>query len=186
MATILGFWNKKKNQSVTEQVLGPHIPTLYRFAYRLTQSEVDSEDLLQDLVIKLQGREQELLGLDKPGPWLSKALYRLYVDSRRRRQVRPIPLSDVDSSDGYQRVDEQPGPADSDPAAQHERLKTLELLQRHLSDLPDQQRLIVLMHDVEGYLQSDIADILSLPLGTVKSRLHRARRELRAKLAGTF
>lgn len=186
MATILGFWNKKKHQSAIEQIVGPHIPSLYRLAFRLTGSEADSEDLLQDLVVKMRDREDELLALEKPAAWLSKVLYRLYIDGRRRRNVRPVPFSDIGNSEQQHQLFDQADEGEGDPATQFERHRTAALLQHHLDALPEQQRVIVVMHDIEGFLQSDIADVLGLPLGTVKSRLHRARRELREKLIGTF
>ncbi len=79
-----------------------------------------------------------------------------------------------------------PGP--DNPAQEHEREERLLKLDAALSKLSDEHRLIVLLHDTEGYKLTEIQDLIGIPVGTVKSRLHRARARLREILIenGTF
>ena len=86
--------------------------------------------------------------------------------------------------------DELPGegiaglPGTDDPAWDHERLQRLEQLDRALHKLSDEHRIIVLLHDTEGYKLTEIQELIGVPVGTVKSRLHRARLRLQ-RIAGS-
>lgn len=79
-------------------------------------------------------------------------------------------------------------PGSDDPAWDQERLERIRLLDSALDQLSDEHRLIVLLHDTEGYKLTEIHELTDIPVGTVKSRLHRARARLREILAsdGTF
>lgn len=184
MATILRFWRPGRSKDALAAVLRPHIAELYRLAYRLTGSEADSEDVLQDLVVKLHGRADEIAALDKPGIWLARVLYRQYVDSHRRASRRPASFSEI----GGREADDDPSvdPPEHE-SRQPERLTEQHLeatrLQAALDQLNTDQRDVVMLHDVEGYRLVEVAELLSLSVGTLKSRLHRGRRRLRTLLA---
>lgn len=159
-----------------ERAIRPWLDDLWRLAIRLTGSADDAEDLLQDLMLRLQPRMDEVAALDQPRPWLARVLYRMFVDQWRRRRNAP------DRGDDSE-VDEYPGVEDA-PDTAFERALTRERLQRALDRLPDFQREVVLLHDVEGYTLTEIGTITDTPSGTLKSRLHRARAALRADLLG--
>lgn len=183
MATILKFWRQSRDRDALAAALRPHIAELYRLAYRLTGNEADSEDLLQDLVIKLHGRGDEIASLDKPGIWLARVLYRQYVDSYRRAVRRPLSASELDCDE----TDEDPVAGLAEHASrQPERLTEQRMeagrLQAALDSLNPAQRDVVMLHDVEGYRLTELEDVLSQPVGTLKSRLHRGRRRLRERL----
>jgi len=188
MASIINLWQRAARADRFEDLLRPHIAQLYRLAYRLTGSEADSEDLLQDLVVKLHTRADEIAGLDKPGIWLARVLYRLYVDSHRRASRRPTPVSDVTEDDrGDDPIDRLAGDENEQPDQLTERQLNAQRLQAAVDALVEDRRAVVLLHDVEGYRLTEIAEMLDLPVGTLKSRLHRARRQLRDALKqGTF
>lgn len=157
-----------------EQAIRPWLPDLRRLAIRLTGNAADAEDLLQDLLLRLQPRMREVAALDQPRPWLARVLYRLFVDQWRRR--RSAPEFDDEST-----VDDQPGDAEL-PDDAFERALSRERLQVALNRLPAFQRELVILHDVEGYTLTEIAAIADTPTGTLKSRLHRARTALRQSL----
>src|SRR6266481_1462055 len=73
-----------------EVLLRPQVEYLYRLAWRFTGSVADAEDLVQDVLIKLYPRTQELLGIQRLRPWLARVLYHQYVDSVRQRARSPI------------------------------------------------------------------------------------------------
>ena len=81
-----------------EDLLRPQVEYLYRLAWRFTGSVADAEDLVQDVLIKLFPRTQELLDIEKLRPWLARVLYHQYIDSVRQRYYAslpdmPVPLS---------------------------------------------------------------------------------------------
>lgn len=160
-----------------EELLRPNLERLYRLAFRFTGSRADAEDLVQELITRLLPDVESLRKLDRPGPWLARALHNLYVDQVRQRARSPIEtvseLPDVESG--------APGPAE---LAGFD--LTLERIEAALAQLPAEQRAVIAWHDIEGYTLEELADAKSLPLGTVKSRLHRARIGLRQLLREPF
>ncbi len=155
---------------------------MYRFAFRLTGQQQDAEDLVQDLVVKLYPRLEELESVEQLRPWLNRVLYRQFIDSvRRRGRQADSPLSSFDSPELENWIDAQP--ADLPDITEHLDSSRLNVVvDRALSDMSPDQRTLLLLCDVDGWNQDDVAAVLDIPLGTVKSRLHRCRAALRKKL----
>jgi len=156
---------------------------LRRLALRLTGSQEDADDLVQEFLSHLYPKAGAVLAVEQPRPWLMRVLYRLFVDRWRRRRADPV-------SDQPIEPDSQLSEAIDTPDAVFERRLTAERLQDLLDALPDVQRELLILHDVEGYTLPEVAETLAVPLGTLKSRLHRARERLRIALItqghGTF
>lgn len=175
-----------QNRSVTfERLLRPHLDRLYRFAYRLTGNKADAEDLFQDVLVKLFGKLDDLVEIKEPGSWISRVLYNHFIDNRRRFARERL----VSVGEGQL----PPGGMDSIPAGDSpeydaERLDNIIRLEKALAELSEEHRLVVLLHDTEGYKLKEIQEITGDPVGTLKSRLHRARARLRKILSsgGTF
>ena len=163
-----------------ETLLRPHLQRLYRLAYRFTGSRDDAEDLVQSLLIKLVPQEQRLAEVDALAPWLARALYHLYVDDVRRRNRAPTnvgaSVADADT------IDALPDEVSESPEQAAERRLTNRRLTAALAELPVEQRALIAWHDVEGYSLDELAAALDLPVGTLKSRLHRARAHVRRSL----
>ena len=159
----------------------PQVEYLYRLAWRFTGSVADAEDLVQDVLIKLFPRTRELLDIQQLRPWLARVLYRQYIDSVRQRARSPIVelVSDTEGEDNP--LDALPATKDG-PEENAERSGQRERILRALDRLNPEQRAVVAMHDVEGYSLEELETMLETPLGTLKSRLHRARQRLRALL----
>ena len=159
----------------------PQVEYLYRLAWRFTGSVADAEDLVQDVLLKLFPRTQELLEIERLRPWLARVLYRQFVDSVRKQARSPI-VALVTGADG------EDNPLDALPAMKDGPEERAELgawrrrILAALDRLNPEQRAVVTMHDVEGYSLEELETILETPLGTLKSRLHRARQRLRALL----
>jgi RNA polymerase sigma-70 factor (ECF subfamily) len=163
-----------------EDLLRPQVEYLYRLAWRFTGSVADAEDLVQDVLIKLYPRTQELLEIERLRPWLARVLYNQFVDSVRRQARSPIAeLADIEGEDNP--LDALPATRDG-PEERAERSGQRERILRALDRLNPEQRAVVAMHDVEGYSLEELETMLETPLGTLKSRLHRARQRLRALL----
>ena len=173
------------NNQVFERIVRPHFERLYRLAWRLTGSKAEAEDLFQELLIKAFGKLDDLVAIDEPGSWLSRVMYNLFVDERRRFAKRRMQTVEEGSltGDGLEGL-----AGSSDPVHDNQRLEKMQRLDAALAQLSDDHRQIVLLHDTEGYKLTEIEDLTGTPIGTVKSRLHRARARLRKILDadGTF
>jgi RNA polymerase sigma-70 factor, ECF subfamily len=175
-----------QNRSATfERLIRPHLDRLYRFAWRLTGSKAEAEDLFQDVLVKLFGKLDELVDIEKPGSWISRVLYNHFIDNRRRfARQRLVSVDEGQLPPGG--VDSMPGP--DSPERDAERADNIIRLDKALAELSEEHRLVVLLHDAEGYKFKEIQEITGDPVGTLKSRLHRARARLRELLSdgGTF
>ncbi len=163
-----------------EALLRPHLDRLYRLAWRLAGSKPEAEDLFQDVLVKAFARLDDLAEVREPAAWLCRVMDNHFIDDRRRFARTRLVSVDEGQLPG-QSVESFPG--DLDPARDAERLDDVIQLDRALAELSDEQRLIVLLHDAEGYTLTESQEITGDPLGTVKSRLHRARARLREILA---
>jgi RNA polymerase sigma factor (sigma-70 family) len=164
----------QERDSFSKQI-EPHFDRLFRLAYRLTGSRSDAEDLLQDVMIQLYEQREALAAVTDLSPWLSRVLYNRFVDNHRARQRRPLTLVG-DDEDALGVTDT------TDPAAMASAGENAARLERALARLSDDHRVLVLMHDAEGYTLAEIADITDTPVGTLKSRLSRARARIRELL----
>jgi len=157
-----------------EQLMEPHLKKLYRLAYRLSGQQHEAEDLVQDVMVKLYPRIEEMLKIEKLSPWLSRVLYRHYIDKLRRDQRSPVD-SIADEESFYT--------TNADTSQQPAEVTESEILQKKIhyamTHLNDDQRVLILLFDVEGYSLEEIHQIQDVPVGTLKSRLNRARSKLR-------
>ena len=158
---------------------------MYRLAWRLTGAKAEAEDLFQELLIKAFGKLDELVTKDNPGSWLCRVMYNLFIDEKRRfarRRMHTVEEGEM-SGEGLAGL-----PGAENVEMDQERLERMKLLDSALKQLSDEHRLIVLLHDTEGYKLTEIEELTGTPVGTIKSRLHRARARLREILEqeGTF
>lgn len=162
-----------------EHLMAPYFYRLYRLACHLTGNQDDAEDLLQELLIKLYEKRGRLRQVDDLRTWLARALYNLFIDKIRSRNRSALGHADS------QLFEKQQGLADKGdtPEQYQERWQDLDRLNQALNQLSEPHRTILILHDVEGYTLPELLEILDLPLGTLKSRLHRARAGLRGILA---
>ncbi len=175
----------ENHQQTFEKVVRPHFDRLYRLAWRLTGQKAEAEDLFQELLIKAFRKLDDLVHIEEPGSWLARVMYNLFIDERRRfarRRMHTVEEGEI-AGDGLDGL-----PGTDDPAWNHERLERMKTLDRALSKLSEEHRLLLLLHDTEGYKMTEIHGLTGTPIGTIKSRLHRARARLREILSddGTF
>lgn len=166
----------QKSNLAFERLVQPHFERLYRLSFRLCGSKAPAEDLFQELLIKAYGKLDELVTIDEPGAWLSRVLYNLFVDEHRRFKRQRVHLVD----EGHLPGEGIAGlPGSSSPDVEAERDEAFHHLDAALSQISDEHRIIVLLHDTEGYKLSEIQELMGVPVGTIKSRLHRARARLK-------
>ena len=154
-----------------EAVARTHGRFLYNVAYRLTGNDDDAYDLVQEALIRVRK------GLEtyQPGSmeaWLSRIVTNVFLDEVRRRRRRPVEALPEDP----ERL------LPSSPGADEATESLPDDVQAALRRLPEDFRTAVVLCDVVGLSYEEIADALSVPVGTVRSRIHRGRRLLRAAL----
>ncbi len=178
----MSMFGKKSHAHHFEHLVRPHLDYLYRVAYRFSGHACDAEDLVQDLLVKLYPKMAELAAVEQLRPWLARALYHHAIDVSRRAGRSAlgnrIHLVDDDESDP---LDSLPGHG-HDPEQATEQALTQERLQSAFAGLSVEHRAVVALHDIEGYSLDELTHLLDTPIGTLKSRLHRARARLRALL----
>ncbi len=173
MSQLAHLWKRLSARSAFEAVMAPHMDHLWRLALRFRGNSADAEDLLQDLLARAWDKRTTVLELDAPGPWLARVLYRLHVDRWRREGA----MDASESLDTCLQIE-----AASQTGLALERVAVAEVL-AEVERLPEHQRTVLLLHDGEGYRLEDIAAMVDAPVGTLKSRLHRARATVRLRLA---
>lgn len=172
---IINIWPFRKDSHARfEALVSPHMNNLYKLAYRLTGQRDNAEDLVQDLLLKIYPRLDEMQGIDKLAAWLSRVLYHLFIDQYRRQQGSPINHMNDENVIYDTHASNMPGPSD---VANTE--ITRELINTALVKLDEDRRILIMLHDVEGYNLQEINEMTGIPLGTIKSRLSRARNKLR-------
>lgn len=155
---------------------------VYTLIYGLIQSHEDALDLTQDVFLRAysslgQFREEAVFYT-----WLYRIALNACIDFNRRRKRFAEPFSledDLLSKIGFEPPDPHPS---SQPERALENKELGRLLRQAIARLPEPLRIAVVLHDIEGLQQKEIASLLNCPLGTVKSRIQRGRCELRTKL----
>ena len=173
------------DQALFERLLRPHLERLYGLAWRLTGTKADAEDLFQELLVKAYTKLDTLADIDEPLPWLNRVMYNLFVDRHRSlKRQRMHFVSEAQLPGGG--LAEMAG--SDNPEQDQQRFEKLQRLDAALQKLSDEHRLVVLLHDTDGYKLSEIQELTGIPTGTIKSRLHRARARLKEMLLedGTF
>ena len=156
-----------------------HAGALFRTAYHLAGNRADAEDLTQETYLRAYRGFASFRGGDARA-WLFTILRHAFLDEcRRRRRMPPIETADEDAQRFIAR-----GAGPWAPSAESEALRRLpsDAIERAFAALPPDWRLVVLLADVEELSYREIAVIMEIPLGTVMSRLHRARRRLQEHL----
>lgn len=172
---IKQLWPFRKDPHVQfEALLSPHLDKLYRLAYRLSGQRDTAEDLVQELLLKVYPRLEEMQQIEQLTPWLSKILYRQFIDQYRRQKRSLLDYTD-DEKTLYDSSDSNA----LDPLEVSNNSLIATLLEQALNRLNEDQRSLVILHDAEGYTLQEISELLEIPVGTIKSRLSRARSRLR-------
>lgn len=152
----------------------PYLQAMYRSAWRLTNNEDDAEDLLQDFLMKLYEKQIDFKTLENPQTWLLRGLYNQFIDFTRKQKRSALGLSDAVDEEYLDNLSDQ----QHMPHLITEQHSEIRHIQQLMFQLSEDQRTILILHDIEGYSLNELQIVLNAPLGTLKSRLHRARNAL--------
>jgi len=150
-----------------------HLPRARLLARRLMQDPDDADDLVQDAFLRALDRIATFDVARAFGPWFTRLLVNAGIDQRRKRAVRSTERHDPESFAGT---------ANPDRDAEQSELR--ESLRKAVENLPERQRLIVSLFEIDGHSTEEVASMLSVSQVTVRWHLHQARRTLREAMKG--
>ncbi len=165
MAGLLGLFSNKPK---VRQQLEEKRQRLYRTAYAWCHDAALAEDLTQETLIKALRHHQHLRDEGATDPWLFRILANCWRDACRKRRLEPL-----------EEADEPVGPSSEEEIARQE---IAARVRSAVAKLGIDQRQVVTLVDLEGFSYNEVASILEVPIGTVMSRLCRARNQLRGEL----
>lgn len=167
---------------VYEREIAGHRRSLYPAALRMTQNPSDAEDLVQESMARAYAGIRHFTPGTNSKAWLFRILSNTFVSGYRKRQREPVQVlgAEVDTLSAVEAA-----PSCSAQSAEEAVLGQFahSEVREALTELPECFRATVYLADIEGYPYRDIAQMLGVPIGTVMSRLHRARAMLRKRLA---
>lgn len=175
-----GASQAQSEQASFESLVETCWDALWRYAYRTTGNSHDAEDLLSETLIGGFGSFKQFRGETTFLRWMYRIMTTTRIDMARRAASRKTEALDAPSDDGL-RI--EPVDSDADPAAILLADILSEPVQKALNALPEEFRAVVVLADMEQIDYADVSLILRIPVGTVRSRLHRGRTLLRSALA---
>lgn len=173
---------KAHYDKVFETEFLPQIDALFTFAYHLTYNEDDANDLVQETYLKAYRFIDKYLEGTNAKAWLFKILKNAFINQYRRKSKQPTKV-DFEEIVSYQ--------SEEDDTQYSSYMDLREEMFQHMmgdevtnaiNSLPVDFRVVILLCDIEGFTYEEISKILDVPIGTVRSRLHRSRNMLKDKL----
>lgn len=170
----------QKQRDFDDEII-PHMDALYNFALRLTTDPNDAEDLVQDTIVKAYRFFSSYEKGTNAKAWMFRILKNSFINNYRKSSKKPNQVDYDEVSSYYESIR-----AESTDTSDLENLMFRELMDDDvtmaLSRLPEDFRTVVMLCDVEGYTYEEIANMLDVPIGTIRSRLHRGRNLLKTEL----
>jgi RNA polymerase sigma factor (sigma-70 family) len=173
---------KRERDAQFEKELMPYATSLYNFAFRLALDEDDASDLVQDTYLKAYRFFDSYQPGTNAKAWLFRILKNTFINDFRRKSKLPIRVdySEVETTYNSDDIDE---PATTDLRSETVRDLLGDEVARALNKIDVDFRTVIVLCDIEGFTYEEMAKILDIPIGTVRSRLHRARQLLKIELS---
>jgi RNA polymerase sigma-70 factor, ECF subfamily len=180
---MLNWAQQRAREARFEALVLPHLDTLHYAALRLTKDQSNAEDLIQETFLRAFRAIHQLTQDESCRAWLMKIMMNIWLNQRQKhsREAAALDVDELDlSPDDAATWSHQSLPEAPEHAAS--RRQFCEDLDQALQRLPEAFRIVVMLADVEGMSYKEVAEILQCPIGTVMSRLYRARQFLRKAL----
>jgi len=170
----------QKQEDFEEEII-PHLDAMYNFALRLTSDPSDAEDLVQDTIVKAFRFFSSYEKGTNAKAWLFRILKNSYINNYRKQSKQPNQVDYDEVSTFYETIRaERTDTSDLEDKMFRDLID--DDISQALEELPEDFRTVVLLCDVEGFTYEEIANMLDVPIGTIRSRLHRGRNLLKAQL----
>jgi len=170
---------KQGNKNAYDDLIRLYEKRVYNYAFRLCGRYDEANDLASETFLRVYNSLANFRGDSSFITWLFRITTNVYLDEKKRQRARPSDSLDemleLEESVVVRQI-EDPSPSPSSVAEAGERS---DMLQEAINSLPDYQRMMIVMYHTDGRSYEEIAETLDLPIGTVKSRLNRARLSLR-------
>ncbi|MCG8328922.1 MAG: sigma-70 family RNA polymerase sigma factor [Chitinophagales bacterium] len=172
---------KKQHDRIFEEEFLPQIDALYTFAYHLTYNEDDANDLVQETYLKAYRFIDSYHEGTNAKAWLFRILKNAFINQYRKKSKQP---TKVDYEEIINYHDEEDSQYSSYLDLREEMFQGMmgDEVTTAINALPVDFRVVILLCDIEGFTYEEIAKIIDIPIGTVRSRLHRARNMLKERL----
>ena len=174
-------YSEKEKRDIFDNEFMPHINSMYNFGYRLTLDRDDAKDLVQDTYLKAYRFIESFQKGTNAKAWLFRILKNSFINDYRKKSKEPskVDYQEVETYYNSEEVDRQ-----ITPDLRVESLKDMigDEISNALNALDVDFRTVIILCDLEGFKYEEMAKILDIPIGTVRSRLHRARALLKEKL----
>lgn len=182
-ATLRYQYSEKEGISIFETEFMPHIDAMYNFAFRLVYDEDKAKDLVQDTYLKAFRFIKSFQQGTNAKAWLYRILKNSFINDYRKQSKEP---GKVDYQEVENYYNSEDAGANYTMDLRVESLKDMmgDEVSIALNSLSPDFRTIIILCDLEGFTYEEMSKILDIPIGTVRSRLHRARNVLKEKLAG--
>lgn len=161
-----------QNESNIFNIINPFKNKLYRYALKILQSDVDAEDVMQEMLIRVWQRRDQFDEIENKEAWCMTVTRNLSIDKIRARKQNTRDISEY-----YTIAD-----SEAAPDIKTEDKENLKIVMDVLNTLPDKQKEIIHLRDIEGYSYREIGDMIGLSEDQVKVNLFRARQRLKEKL----
>lgn len=170
----------RKQQDFNEEII-PHLDALYNFGLRLTSDPNDAEDLVQDTIVKAYRFFSSYEKGTNAKAWLFRILKNSYINNYRKKSKKPQEVDYDEVATFYETIRaERTETSDLEDKMFRELID--DDISNALDEIPEDFRTVVLLCDVEDFTYEEIANMLDVPIGTIRSRLHRGRNLLKAQL----
>ncbi|GEL77632.1 RNA polymerase sigma factor SigW [Tenuibacillus multivorans] len=172
---------KKGNHEAFGLIIDQYQHAIYQHCYRMLGNHHDAQEVTQEAFVKVYTNIKTFKQNNKFSPWLYRIATNLAIDHMRKK--RPVSILDqpIHSNDHTTLLDKQKS-KEQTPEESYERLELSETVQEALLTLPPKYRAVIVLKYVRDLPLQEIAEVLELPMGTVKTHLHRGREALRKKL----
>lgn len=179
--TILSDEQLKERYAEFELEAVPHMDAVYNYALRITGNETDADDLVQETFLKAFRFFDKFEKGTNCKAWLFRILKNSFINEYRKEIKTPNKVDYEDVQNFYENIKSE------EVETQHieyDAFNTLmdDEITKAISQLPEDFRTVIILSDIEGFTYEEIADFVDVPVGTVRSRLHRARKMLYSTL----
>ncbi|MGI5816681.1 MAG: RNA polymerase sigma factor [Armatimonadota bacterium] len=164
-----------------DRLVEAHYRSVYNTAYRMLQTPGAASDATQATFVRVWEALSSFRGDASFSTWLYRITMNVCLDELRRRKNQPLSLTE-DDDDGEPAGDRDVADLSDEPSSNAEQRELQALVHEAIGRLSEDFRVVIVLYDIRGLSYQEISELLGIPLGTVKSRLNRARQALREEM----